>query len=213
VLPQATFSVNSMTDSSDCAAVDHEENLTASIHDHEVVIERRVSRAYIDRGRSGADRGRSGAIGIHAVNASGRPPLLGGRLSAQYHMIHRGQISSTVEMFHDEGAQGQIRTKNRAFDLNSVIAGDGAVRAHLVPSVLRRVVRLRDGQANRCQGKAKQSVRTRATSKRLFLVELCFINPPPGIGEAFDSLAILSTDTSGDSVGFKYPEGRLKVNW
>jgi hypothetical protein len=37
-----------MTDSSDCAAVDHEENLTASIHDDEVVIERRVSRAYID---------------------------------------------------------------------------------------------------------------------------------------------------------------------
>jgi hypothetical protein len=148
VLPQATFSVNSMTDSSDCAAVDHEENLTASIHDHEVVIERRVSRAYIDRGRSGA-------IGIHAVNASGRPPLLGGRLSAQYHMIHRGQISSTVEMFHDEGAQGQIRTKNRAFDLNSVIAGDGPVRAHLVPSVLRWVVRLSDGQANRRQGKAK----------------------------------------------------------
>jgi hypothetical protein len=26
----------------------------------------------------------------------------------------------------------------------------------------------------------------------LFLVELCFINLPPGIGEAFDSLAILS---------------------
>jgi hypothetical protein len=47
----------------------------------------------------------------------------------------------------------------------------------------------------------------------LFLVELCFINLPPGIGEAFDSLAILSADTSGDSAGFKYPEGRLKVNW
>ena len=75
VLPQATFSVDSMTDSSDCAAVDHEKNLTSSIHDHEVVIERRVSRACIDRGRSGA-------IGIHAVSASGRPPLLGRRLPA-----------------------------------------------------------------------------------------------------------------------------------
>jgi hypothetical protein len=52
-------------------------------------------------------------------------------------VIHRGQIPSTVEMFHDEGAQGQIRTENRAFELNSLIAGDGAVRAHLLPSVLR----------------------------------------------------------------------------
>src|SRR6476469_9597044 len=94
VLRQATFSVNSMADSSDCAAVDHEENLTASIHDDEVVIERRVSRAYIDRGRSGA-------IGIPAVSAGGRPPLLGRRLPAQYHVIHRGKISSTVETFHN----------------------------------------------------------------------------------------------------------------
>ena len=42
--------------------------------------------------------------------------------------------------------------------------------------------------------------------KRLFLVELCFINPPPGIGEAFGSLAILSADTSGDSAGFNIPK-------
>jgi hypothetical protein len=69
VLLHASLSVDSITDSSDCVAVYNEENLTASIHDYKVVIERRVSRAYIDRGRSGA-------IGIHSINASGWTQLL-----------------------------------------------------------------------------------------------------------------------------------------
>jgi hypothetical protein len=114
--------LDSVRDRYDRICVDYLIDLFAVIDHHEVQVQGTSSRGAVDHSRSGAIR-------IDAIGPRAWGPLDRGRDAVGDYVIYLRDIAVAVEVRHGQATKRQIGAEDRSFNLASVIAPKGSIRA------------------------------------------------------------------------------------